>query len=148
MRYSVSLGDKHLQFREPRTEQGVLWLVCQLVERWPEHFPSLRVVDLDSHFGYDLLVLRKHHLTGTEEPAFVELKYNLRDYEDFNHSFDYLSSIVCWETGLHEDEELRDIGDHIRVFKIARPDRERRLTRYYLNDPEGGLNIEVLVLLK
>lgn len=103
---------------------------------------------LDSHFGYDLLDLRKHHLTDVEEPAFVELKHNLRDYADFNHSFDYLSSIVCWETGLHEDEELRDIRERIRVFKIARPTTERPFTKYFLNNPEGGLNIDVVVLRK
>jgi hypothetical protein len=147
-RFCVSSGDKRLEFREPRTEQGVLWLVCQLVGLWPEHFPWLKVIDLDSHFGYDLLVVRKHHLTGSEEPAFVELKHNLRDREDFNHSFEYLSSVVCWETGLNEDEELRDIGERVRIFKIARPNGERRFTRYYLNNPEGGLNIEVLVLRK
>ncbi|MGD1102978.1 MAG: ATP-binding protein, partial [Terriglobia bacterium] len=147
-RFQVRCTGKTLEFREPRSEQGVLWLIGQLVGLWPHHFSSLRVADLDSHFGYDLLVLRKHHLTGAEEPAFVELKHNLRDSADFNHSFDYLSSIVCWETGLHEDEELRDIRDHVRVFKIAMPNNERSFTRYFLNNPEGGLNIEVLVLRK
>jgi hypothetical protein len=146
--FRVRSDGKRLDFLEPRTEQGVLWLVSRLVALWPEHFQALNVVDLDSHFGYDLLVLRKHHLTGAEEPAFVELKHNLRDSADFNHSFDYLSSIVCWETSLHEDEELRDIREHVRVFKIARPNSERRFTRYFLNNPEGGLNIEVVVLRK
>jgi hypothetical protein len=147
-RFKVSAGSKTLEFLEPRTEQGVLWLLGQLVGLWPEHFKWLKVVDLDSHFGYDLLILRRHHLTGTEDPEFVELKYNLRDSADFNHSFDYLNSIVCWETSLHEDEELTDIREHSRVFKIARPNEERQSTRYFLNNPGGGLNIEVVVLRK
>ena len=147
-RFQVSAGGKTLEFLEPRTEQGVLWLVGQLIGLWPEHFKWLKVVDLDSHFGYDLLVLRRHHLTDAEEPAFVELKYNLRDSADFNHSFDYLSSIVCWETNLHEDEELVDIREHSRVFKIAKPNEERLSTKYFLNNPGGGLNIEVVVLRK
>jgi len=147
-RFKVSSGDKTLEFLEPRSEQGVLWLLGQLVGLWPEHFKWLKVIDLDSHFGYDLLVLRKHHLTEAEDPTFVELKYNLRDSADFNHSFDYLSGIVCWETSLHEDEELTDIREHSRIFKIAKPDQERPTTKYFLNNPGGGLNIEVVVLRK
>jgi hypothetical protein len=146
--FQVSSDGKTLKFLEPRTEQGVLWLLGQLVGLWPERFQWLKIVDLDSHFGYDLLVLRKHHLMDEEEPVFVELKYNLRDSADFNHPFDYLSSIVCWETSLHADEELRDIREHVRVFKIATPTKDRQFTKYFLNNPEGGLNIEVVVLRK
>ena len=69
----------------------------------------LNAVDLDSHFGYDLLILQKHHLTGAEEPAFVELKFNLRDRDDFNHSFEHLMALVCWETKLIPDDEIVDI---------------------------------------
>ncbi|MEZ4298901.1 MAG: ATP-binding protein [Polyangiaceae bacterium] len=144
-------GDgKTMDFLEPRTEQGVLWLLARLVTLWPAHFPDINVIDLDSHFGYDLLVLRKHHLTGAEEPAFVELKHNLRDSKDFNHSFEYVSMIVCWESNLHPEEELVDIQDRRRVFKVAQPDgeAEKPHTRYFLNNPSGGRNIEVLVLRK
>lgn len=147
-RFRVSDGKKSMEFLEPRTEQGVVWLVAKLVELWPQHFPMLNVVDLDSHFGYDLLVLRKHHLTDQDEPAFVELKHNLRDSKDFNHSFEYLSTIVCWETNLHAEEELVDIQERRRVFKIAKPDEETAHTRYFLNNPGGGLNIAVIVLKK
>ena len=145
-RYQVSGGGKATEFLEPRTEQGVVWLLAKLTELWPEHFPNLKVVDLDSHFGYDLLVLRRHILTGNEEPAFTELKLNLRDSKDFNHSFDFLNGLVCWETNLQEDEELRDIQDHLRVFKKAAPDANTPYTRFYLNNPVGGVNIEVTVL--
>jgi hypothetical protein len=37
-RFRVCSDGKRLEFREPRTEQGVLWLVGQLVGLWPEHF--------------------------------------------------------------------------------------------------------------
>lgn len=147
-RFSLSRDGKTLEFLEPRTEQGVLWLIGQMRGLWPEHLGWLKVIDLDSHFGYDLLVIKKHHLTDAEEPAFVELKFNLRDSDDFNHSFEYLHSIVCWETNLHEDEQLKDIRESVRVFKIDKPTRERPSTRYFLNNPGGGMNIEVVVLRK
>jgi hypothetical protein len=147
-KFRISGNGKTMEFLEPRTEQGVVWLLARLVELWPNHFEDVKVIDLDAHFGYDLLVLRKHHLTGTDEPAFVELKHNLRDSKDFNHSFDYLHLLVCWETNLHADEELVDIQERRRIFKIAKPDGERPYTRYFLNNPSGGLNIEVIVLRK
>ena len=147
-KFRLSGDGKATVFLAPRTEQGVVWLLARLVELWPKHFPKLKVIDLDSHFGYDLLVLRKHHLTEEEEPAFLELKFALRDSADFNHSFDYLSGIVCWETGLQADEELVDIQARRRVFKITPPDDERPYTKYFLNNPSGGLNIEVTVLRK
>ena len=137
-----------MEFLEPRTEQGVVWLLARLTELWPEKFPVINVVDLDSHFGYDLLVVKKHHLSGTGEPAFIELKHSLRDDKDFNHSFEYLSTIVCWDTKLRPDEELVDIREHRRVFKIADPDEDTPYTRYFLNNPSGGLNVEVIVLVR
>ncbi len=147
-RFTVSLSGKQMSFLEPRTEQGIVWLAAKLAELWPEHFPMLKVIDLDSHFGYDLLVLQKHHLTGAEEPAFVELKFNLRDSQDFNHSFEHLSGLVCWETKLRPDDELIDIQGRRRVFKSTPPDEDQPYTRCFLNNPAGGRNIEVLVLSK
>lgn len=144
----VSGGGKSFEFLEPRSEQGVVWLAAKLAEIWPEHFPLLKVIDIDAHFGYDLLILKKHHLTGAEEPAFVELKFNLRDRDDFNHSFEYLEAIVCWETRLNHDDEILDIREHRRFFKIAKPQGDRPYTKCFLNDPEGGRNIEVVVLRK
>jgi hypothetical protein len=147
-RFQASCDGATLEFLEPRTEQGVLWLIGQMVGLWPKRLEWLKVIDLDSHFGYDLLVIRTHHLTDAQEPAFVELKYNLRDSDDFNHSFEYLSGIVCWETNLHENEELRDIRDNVRVFRIEKPTKDHPSTKYYLNNPGGGLNIAVVVLRK
>jgi hypothetical protein len=147
-KFQVSGESKSLTFLEPRSEQGVVWLGAKLAELWPSLFPMLNVVDLDSHFGYDLLILQKHHLTGALEPAFVELKFNLRDRDDFNHSFEHLLGLVCWETKLSPEDEILDIQGHKRVFKVAKPDEERAYTKYFLNDPTGGRNIEVIALRK
>ena len=122
------------------------WLAAKLVELWPRKFPMLNVIDLDSHFGYDLLILKRHHLTGTEEPAFVELKFNLRDRDDFNHSFEHLEALVCWETKLSSEDEILDIQERKRVFKVAKPDEDRSYTKYFLSDPSGGRSIEVIAL--
>jgi hypothetical protein len=145
-KFRVSRDNVELVFLEPRTEQGVVWLSARLSLLWPQLFPMLNVIDLDSHFGYDLLIIQKHHLTGAEEPAFVELKLNLRDREDFNHSFEHLSALVCWETRLVPDDEIVDIQKRKRIFRVAPPNDDRAYTKYFLNDPEGGRNIEVIAL--
>jgi hypothetical protein len=145
-KFKVTCDGKSLTFLEPRSEQGIVWLAAKLAELWPEYFPMLNVIDIDSHFGYDLLILQRHHLTGDEEPAFVELKFNLRDREDFNHSFEYLMALVCWETKLSPEDEILDIQNRKRVFKISKRDEDRPYTKYFLNDPAGGRNIEVIVL--
>lgn len=147
-KYKLSGEGKKLEFLEPRTEQGVLWLCAKLSELWPHRFPMLNVVDIDSHFGYDLLILERHYLTGVELPSFVELKFTLRDREDFNHSFEHLRAIVCWDSKLKIEDEIVDIQNRKRVFKIAPPDEHRAYTKYFLNDPAGGSNIEIIILRK
>src|SRR5437773_8527545 len=87
-------------------------------------------------------------LSDELEPAFVEVKYELRDGEDFNHSFDYLFGVVCWETRIQPDNELLDIQQHKRIVKISPRNKERSYTQCFLNNPSGGTNIEVIVLKK
>lgn len=146
-KYSISFGGREMTFREPRTEQGALWLLAKIATLWPDKFPWLeQVLDLDQHFGYDLLVYRRHQLTAEPDPAFVEIKHELRDSDDFNHSFDYLSTIICWDTKIAQDMELFDIQKHKRVFKIAPPNEDRDYTKCFLSNPDGGSNIEVVVL--
>lgn len=149
-KYTASAEGQSLSFLEPRSEQGVLWLLAKASNLWPEKFPWVQnVLDLDQHFGYDILVHNKHPLTDTETPAFVELKYELRDSEDFNHSFTYLSAIICWETRIPPDSELLDIQQHKRIFKVSSRTQNGSLyTKAFLNDPGGGTNIEVVVLKK
>lgn len=145
--YNIAADGLTLKFREPRTEQGVLWLLSKLTTLWPKKFPWVEeVLDLDSHFGYDLLVQKPHLLTADPEPAFVETKHELRDGEDFNHSFDFLSTIICWDTRIAPETELYDIQQRKRIFKVSHPTEERPYTKCFLSNPEGGLNIEVVVL--
>jgi Histidine kinase-, DNA gyrase B-, and HSP90-like ATPase len=145
-KFQVSLDGKTLKFTEPRSEQAVVWLAARLSLVWPDIFPLLNVIDIDSHFGYDLLILQKNQLTNTDEPAFVELKHELRDKDDFNHAFDHLAGIICWSSKLTVDDEIIDIQDKKRIFKKSLPTPERKYTKFFLTDPEGGRNIEVIIL--
>jgi hypothetical protein len=148
-KFRVSSDGQKFEFLEPRSEQGVLWLLAKISQIWPSKFIWVaNVLDLDQHFGYDLLIHKKHQLTDEADPAFVELKYELRDGEDFNHSFSYLSAIICWETFMAPANEILDIQQQKRIFNIAKPNKSTPYTKSFLSDPSGGTNIEVVVLKK
>ena len=146
-KYIIELDDKKLEFVEPTSEQAVVWLSSRLSLLWPETFPLLKVIDIDAHFGYDLVILQENKTTGVSEPAFVELKYNLNNKDVFNHAFDHLAGIVCWNSQLQDDDVIVDIQDKKRIFKEHSRNHEHRYRKFYLIDPDDPRKkIDVLIL--
>jgi hypothetical protein len=77
----------------------------------------------------------------------VEYKYLLTN--SFNHSFQHLRSIICWNTKLQQDDEVQDIAQKKRILKIQAPQNAESpgaYTRYFLDDPFSPHKIEVIVL--
>src|SRR5207237_5841888 len=112
----------------------------------PARFP-LTILDDDSHSCYDVLV--KGDATTPIQNArkfYVEYKYVLTGA--FNHSFQNLRGILCWNTKLQQDDEVQDIAQKKRVLKI-RPAPQGEVngyTKYFLDDPDNPNKIEVIVL--
>jgi hypothetical protein len=132
---------------EPYSEVGVLAMMAQLALLDPTLFP-FTILDYDTHSGYDVLV--KGDSTTPIQNArkfYVEYKYLLTN--SFNHSFQNLRSIVCWNTKLQQDDEVQDIAQKKRILKIQSPqnaDAPGAYTRYFLDDPFSPNKIEVIVL--
>jgi len=132
---------------EPYSEVGVLAMIAQLVLLDPALFP-FTILDYDSHSGYDVLV--KGDATTPIQNArkfYVEYKYLLTN--NFNHSFQNLRSIVCWNTKIQQDDEVQDIAQKKRILKIAAPQNPAepgRYTKFFLDDPYGPVRTEVIVL--
>ena len=132
---------------EPYSEVGVLAMMAQVVLLEPALLP-FTILDYDSHSGYDLLV--KGDATTPIQNArkfYVEYKYVLTGA--FNHSFQNLRSIVCWNTKLQQDDEVQDIAQKKRVLKIQPPQNPKApdaYTRYFLDDPHSPIRIELIVL--
>ncbi len=129
---------------EPYSEVGVLAIMAQLATLDPTLFP-FTILDYDTHSGYDVLV--KGDSTVPIQNArkfYVEYKYVFT--ATFNHSFQHLRSIVCWNTKLQQDDEVQDIAQKKRVLKIQAPQNGQGYTRYVLNDPFAPNNIELIVL--
>jgi hypothetical protein len=135
---------KGVKLIEPELESGVYALVVILSIVAPDLFP-FEVIDYNTNTGIDLLVRERNDLTIEQVRIFyVELKKDLTNR--FNHSFEYLHSIICWDTRVKDGDEVYDLGNIKRVMKIANPEKEGDITSYYLEDGRGGRNITVYVL--
>lgn len=143
LKFTINKYGKSLEFLEPRTEQGVIWLLGQIMAIWPDTF-DFKVIDLDSHFGFDLLVEQPHFITASPDHRFIECKYKV-GIEEFNHSYDFLHKIVCWETALADGEELEDVQHKNAVFQFYPKNDHTPFRRHYL-DCGTQTKIEVIVL--
>lgn len=127
-------------------EIGVHCLFSQLVSLKPDLFP-FKVVDYDSHRGYDCLVSHSTALDlSNPSLAFVEFKYMLDT--TFNHSFDNLAYVVCWDCDLNHGTEIRDLTGEPRILEVYPTGDGRDHTTYYLRGIGKPHNIEVFVLKK
>jgi hypothetical protein len=135
---------KGVELIEPGVEMGVIALFNQIYALDPSVFP-FRVVDYDTKRGYDALVSKKTPADLSKEALyFIEFKYVLD--ATFNHSFDHLSNVICWDCGLSDGDELRDIRDKHRELKITPPKEKKEYTRHMLISSTEPLNIEVFIL--
>ncbi|MFQ5885284.1 MAG: hypothetical protein ACE5IO_09315, partial [Thermoplasmata archaeon] len=133
-----------IELIEPGMEMGVISLFNLVYANEPDLFP-FRIVDYDTRRGYDALVVHSTPFDLSKESmSFVEFKYMLS--REFNHSFDNLISIVCWDCVLPDGEDVRDIADKKRQLRILPADDETDYTRYMLTSPRERHNIEVFVL--
>ena len=75
---------------------------------------------------------------------YVEFKYLLST--GFNHSFENLHSIICWDTELKNGQIVKDINNDERKLAVVAPANADDYTRYFLDNPRKAHRIEVFVL--
>lgn len=128
---------------EPTNEAGVYSLFLKLSTLQKDLFP-FEIVDYNTHEGIDVIVKGDHTMPIHQSKLFyVEFKYNLDKV--FNHSFENLHSIVCWDTKAKNQDTLIDIKKEDRTLEIS-PATAKDCTRYFLNHPRKAHKIEVFVL--
>ena len=144
--YKVA-DDKTITLIEPQQENGVFTIFMQLSTYKPEIFP-FTVIDYDTHFGIDVIVKAKDNMPiKTSKLFYVEFKNYMS--KNFNHSFENLHSIVCWDINsvdLKNGEEVCDIANQRRTLKIVPPECAGDYTRYYLDSMRSDRKIEIFVL--
>lgn len=129
---------------EPERESGVFSLFLMLAQLEEDLFPFY-VVDYDTHEGIDVIAKGDNNTPISSAKLFyVEFKRTLS--KGFNHSFENIHSIVCWDTDIKHDEILKDINNEERKMQIISLDSEDDYTRYFLDNPKKAHKIEVFCL--
>lgn len=145
--YKIS-DDNIIHLIEPQQENGVFTIFMQLSTYKPEIFP-FTIVDYDTHFGIDVIVKARDDSMPikTSKLYYVEFKNYLN--KNFNHSFENLYSIVCWDINsadIKNGEEVTDIANKKRTLKIISPEQDGDYTRFYLDSMRSERKIEIFVL--
>jgi hypothetical protein len=135
---------RNLVLVEPNRESGVYSLVVQLMTVEPRLFP-FTVVDYDTLEGIDIIVKANDTVpVAGSRLYYVEFKYLISSI--FNHSFENLHSIVCWDTELKHGDIVKDINREERKLAVVAPYNAQDYTRYFLENPRKAHKIEVFVL--
>ena len=113
----------------------------------PDAFP-FKIVDYDTHSGIDVIVKSIDKVPiKSSKLYYVEFKNYLQ--KEFNHSFENLYSIICWDINpklTKNGDDISDIAGIKRTLQIIPPEKEGDRTRYYLDDKRNNHKIEVFVL--
>lgn len=135
---------KNLTLVEPERESGVFSIFLLLSTVETDLFP-FQVIDYDTHDGIDVIAKGdKKTPISSSRLYYVEFKRTLE--KGFNHSFENLHSLVCWETSIKHDDILSDINQEERKMQILAPENEHDYTHFYLDNPRKAHKIEVFVL--
>ena len=135
---------KNVTLVEPERESGVFSTFLLLSTLEPDLFP-FQVIDYDTHDGIDVIAKGdKKTPISISKLYYVEFKRTLE--KGFNHSFENLHSIVCWETSIKHDDILSDINKEERKMQILSPVSDNDYTHFYLDNPRKAHKIEVFVL--
>ena len=129
---------------EPQRESGVFALALQLSIIENNFFP-FKMLDYDTHSGLDVIA-KGDNTTPITSAALYYVEFKNYLYRDFNHSFQNLYSIVCWDINLKHDEIVKDLNGEERKLQIIQPTSNSDYTRYHLDNPKSIHKIEVFVL--
>jgi hypothetical protein len=134
----------NVEVLEPRREAGVLALFAELSVLQKDLFP-FRIVDYDTAKGYDALCTTSNALDLSKDQLFfVEFKFVLK--EKFDHSFEKLAAVVCWNCNLGDGTVIEDLVEKKRTLHITPINEENTYTKHMLVTSSGQHNIEVFVL--
>lgn len=135
---------KDLVLVEPERESGVFSIFLLLSQLEKNLFP-FHIIDYDTHDGIDVIAKSDIFTPIVSAKLFyVEFKRTLS--KGFNHSFENLHSVVCWNTDIKHDETISDINHEERKMQIISPIKEGDYTRYFLENPRKAHKIEVFCL--
>jgi hypothetical protein len=128
---------------EPRNESELFGLFITLSTLKPELFP-FEPLDYNTTRGVDIIARNRSSSPITEgEHWYVELKHTLETR--FNHSFQNLRYILCWDfdRSISTGAEFTGIGPEIRTLKVTEVDGAKL---YFLDHPAAQHKIQIIRL--
>ncbi|HDL01284.1 MAG TPA: hypothetical protein ENH23_03525 [candidate division Zixibacteria bacterium] len=129
---------------EPERESGVYSLFLMISHIHKDLFP-FQIIDYDTHDGIDVIAKGdKTTPIASSKVYYIEFKRTLSS--GFNHSFENLHSVICWETEIKHGDILVDVNGEERKMAILPPDESTNYTKYFLDNPRKAHKIEVYVL--
>lgn len=129
---------------EPERESGVFSIFLMLSQMDETIFP-FHIIDYDTHDGIDVIAKGdKKTPISSAKLFYVEFKRTLAS--GFNHSFENLHNVVCWDTEIKHDDILKDINNEERKMQIISPGSKDDYTHYFLDNPKKAHKIEVFCL--
>jgi len=130
---------------QPSHESGVFGLLMKLSTIESSLFP-FKILDYNTYTGIDLIVKGDHTTPLAQSRLYyVELKYILGNSQ-LNHSFENLSTIICWDTALKHGDIIEDLNGEKRQMQIFGPTDDSSYTSYLLDGGKKNIKIEVVVL--
>lgn len=93
---------KDVLLYEPENESELYYVYSKLNTLYPQEF-EFESLDYNSNNGIDMIVRPKEQLVRDPEYKYVELKYMLSN-NGFNHSFNNISYILCWDIDKNIEE--------------------------------------------
>lgn len=135
---------KGINLVEPERESGVFSIFLMISNLEKDLFPFY-IIDYDTHDGIDVIAKGDDSTPIVNAKLFyVEFKKLLS--KGFNHSFENLHSIVCWDTDIKHDDIIKDINKEERKLQIIPPDSSEDYTKYFLDNPKKAHKIEIFCL--
>ncbi len=130
-----------IEFYSPKSEVDLIALVSGVSAKL-RALLTFAIRDYDSHFGFDGLAARNKELAINEtRHLFVEFKLDLKT--NFDHSFERLEAIICWNSRVKDGDAVQDLAGIKATYKIS-PDEKGRKKRFILV-PGSAHNVEVIV---
>ena len=135
-------------FVAPRNESELYGLFMSLYTTDSNMF-DFEPLDYDTNLGIDILARNRSqdHIVNSEY-WYVELKFIL-DNKEFNHSFNHIRRIVCWDISdsMREGTRVKSCAKEQREFHARVVDDNGVTKNYYtLENPAEDFKIQIIPL--
>jgi hypothetical protein len=137
---------ENLLLIEPTNESELFGLFISIYSMKPEIF-GFQPIDYNTSQGIDIIARnRTENIILDGEFSYIELKHILQN-KRFNHSFNHLRWIICWDFDKNVSPGIELIGiEDTDVRKLYHSTDDNNKALYFLDSPKKHKKIQVIRL--